>query len=1014
MNFGASRLSAATLAVFLLICAILGFAFGQAFVAERSAVREVRSLPPVKVSTSAAVNIRTDAGPSRFTFWPQRPHAIQLHRREVLVSRDVPPGVQANDARTWLIQFGGPIDTAARERLTRLGIELLLPSAAMAWHARATVANLQHAACMFEPELLGWAALDPQDKLRPGVRALKSPSALRLELYPGIDVASLRRQLEKLAEITSVGDGFFEIRTAATDDTLLERVAALDGVYAVGLPRPEKRVLNASASTNSNITPCRGVPRNLSGTGVNVLVRDEGRTFAHPDFGARVTLGPDVALLSPVQHATHVAGTIGGSGSLNALACGMAPACGVVVLDLNGDDFNEPLSGKTTYNAILSNHSYGFITGWEGATFTDNQITFGQYDSFARNWDVLVRAENLIMVKAVGNDRNDSGAGFPHDGTLGSDGEYYDCIEASSTGKNILTVGSATDAAQAGTISTSTMVLPGSGAGPCDDGRVHPELIANGDSVFSCNNSALPGSEYATLDGTSMAAAVVTGATALFIERYQQRFGAGTFPSPHYLRAAYAQTATDMGRPGPDYLHGFGMLDLDAAIDLFEADNGSGTRLQNNSVSAAVPERFFALTSDGVTPIQATLCWTDEPGDLLTARALINDLDLRLIRVTDQSETLPYVLNPANPAQAAFNAPNRADTIEQVRLIAPTAGQYLLAVRGTALATSANFTLASSHALVENLAPVAKLTPSTTSGSPPLLITFSGSASSDPDGFISQYIWDFGDGTSTSGENVSHIYAAGSFTVRLKVIDSGGASAEATTSLGIANRPPIALASATPDAGLPPLALLFSSAGSADPDGTITSFLWDFGDGTTGNGANIAHTYPAPGFYFATLTVTDNGGATAKTNISVLAGKTFTPTSSRFGLNFKRIASDKFSLMTRTLPVEPALNPAGLSGTIEIGSLEYRFTLDEKGRYRLAPLSIQFNPSKTMLRVTISKTNLIPSLASFGARNDDIKNASLRIPFAITFEDGNVFGFTGLLYTYNARRGTSGSASFRP
>jgi PKD repeat protein len=75
------------------------------------------------------------------------------------------------------------------------------------------------------------------------------------------------------------------------------------------------------------------------------------------------------------------------------------------------------------------------------------------------------------------------------------------------------------------------------------------------------------------------------------------------------------------------------------------------------------------------------------------------------------------------------------------------------------------------------------------------------------------------------------------------------------------NQWPVAIASAKPDSGNTPLSVNFSSAGSLDLDGSITSHLWDFGDGATSTSPNPQHTYIAPGEYVATLTVTDNLGA---------------------------------------------------------------------------------------------------------------------------------------------------------
>jgi PKD repeat protein len=77
---------------------------------------------------------------------------------------------------------------------------------------------------------------------------------------------------------------------------------------------------------------------------------------------------------------------------------------------------------------------------------------------------------------------------------------------------------------------------------------------------------------------------------------------------------------------------------------------------------------------------------------------------------------------------------------------------------------------------------------------------------------------------------------------------------------GLANQPPVAMAAARPRVGTAPLEVNFSSAGSADPDGSIAGYTWDFGDGQTSTAANPSHTY-AVGSYMARLTVTDSLGA---------------------------------------------------------------------------------------------------------------------------------------------------------
>ncbi len=108
-----------------------------------------------------------------------------------------------------------------------------------------------------------------------------------------------------------------------------------------------------------------------------------------------------------------------------------------------------------------------------------------------------------------------------------------------------------------------------------------------------------------------------------------------------------------------------------------------------------------------------------------------------------------------------------------------------------------------------------------------------------------------------SGSNFSTSVPAQSVT--LYVLAGGGA----------VNKPPVAAISATPLTGLAPLAVAFSSAGSSDPDGAIASYAWNFGDGATGSGPSASHTYVAAGNYTATLTVTDDGGATGSSSLAI-------------------------------------------------------------------------------------------------------------------------------------------------
>ncbi len=180
--------------------------------------------------------------------------------------------------------------------------------------------------------------------------------------------------------------------------------------------------------------------------------------------------------------------------------------------------------------------------------------------------------------------------------------------------------------------------------------------------------------------------------------------------------------------------------------------------------------------------------------------------------------------------------------------------------------------IATAQVKVENVAPTVESGgPYTGHVNSP--ISMAGTAT-DP-GSIDQaglvYTWDFGDGTQGSGPIVSHSYATpGDYTVKLTVTDKDGAQGSDTATVQViaVNQPPTAMISG-PTQGLVGEPLIFSGSGSSDGDGGIVSYVWDFGDGSTGEGSVVTYAYTQDGIYQVVLTVRDNGGLTANVVHSV-------------------------------------------------------------------------------------------------------------------------------------------------
>jgi len=173
---------------------------------------------------------------------------------------------------------------------------------------------------------------------------------------------------------------------------------------------------------------------------------------------------------------------------------------------------------------------------------------------------------------------------------------------------------------------------------------------------------------------------------------------------------------------------------------------------------------------------------------------------------------------------------------------------------------------ATSTKTVLNRPPAASFTESAETVLTGETISFNASASSDPDGYIVSYFWDFGDGTNATGVTVDHAYIDdGNYTVTLTVTDDDGATDTANSTKTVLNRPPVAIFSESAETVYTDENINFNASTSYDSDGVILSYFWDFGDGTNATGVLVNHAYAGNGTYTVTLTVTDDDGASTST-----------------------------------------------------------------------------------------------------------------------------------------------------
>ena len=601
----------------------------------------------------------------------------------------------------FLLQFTEMPTNDEQQKIFGKGINLLDYISGNAYIASAKVGDLKSSLPNLIPRLRSANIFDAAFKISPNIMEEKNPSWAVINSETVLTVEFNRDVIitEKEAPVLIKNLGGDYLSMVSIDPSItasfdlekikLEDITKDDRVRFVDLVSMPFEEVNDGSREAVGMTG-DFLDYGLTGDGITVMLYDSDIVGEHPDFGQRISRD-DSGSVNP-EHATHVAGTLGGSGVSNQKWKGIAPDVEIRSFASSGGnwfnytaDFKDDVKKAIRLGSDLATMSLG------GKVYNHPNPPcrqLGQYSQSAVLVDEIVTGRimhhPLLFFEAAGNERQ------PHSGHGAEVCGKFDTIMTPATAKNSIAVGAIN--------SNDLSLWNGSSFGPTDDGRLKPDIVAPGSQTTEDRGitSTFPGGGYVVLRGTSMATPVAAGTAALILEKWKSDIGRLEFekspPAPHTVKAILIHTADDRGRKGPDYEYGWGVLNAKSAIDLVEQNKHAQVIFTDRISQGQVKTKIFTPQSGKV---RFTLVWDDLPGSRTITHDLINDLDLIVSNPNDPDHPhRPLVLKSdrLHMEDEAQEGVDRTNNVEMI-MINGEPSIWKVVVNGTTVTGSQAYTL---------------------------------------------------------------------------------------------------------------------------------------------------------------------------------------------------------------------------------------------------------------------------------------------------------------------------------